>query len=313
MSVPDSSLTREQWHAAMARHHQLTAAAADACLERRSRRIKHPVHDFLFTYYSFPPSRLKLWLPPLGVRIEFSDDDAAWFPAMLSVRGVQRGVGWLALDAAAAPKGLADLAGWVAHLCRQILNRPPRFRCYGMHEWAMVYRLEPQQIRHQSTPLRLSAGEIAAVVESQSLCCSHYDAFRFFTEPARPLNAFEPALETRADLEQGACLHANMDLYKWSSKLWPWIGSDLVGEAYALAEAGRDLDMRASPYDLRHLGYEPVRVETPEGREQYEREQRDLALRAEPLRQRLMQAAEQLQALILSVAPASEPRMMAGR
>lgn len=313
MTGLDDTLSREQWHAAMAQHQERTAAAVDACLERRSRRIKHPVHDFLFTYYNFPPNRLKLWLPPLGVSIEFSDEDAVRFPAMLQIRGVERSAGRLALNAAAAPSGFADLAGWVAHLCRQILNRPQRLRCYGMHEWAMVYRLETEQIRHQSTPLRLSAGEIAEVVESQSLCCSHYDAFRFFTEPARPLNAFEPTLETRADLEQGACLHANMDLYKWSSKLWPWIGSDLVGEAYALAEAGRDLDMRASPYDLRDLGYEPVRVETPEGREQYEQEQRDLALRAEPLRLRLMQEAERVQRLILSVAPASEPRMMAGR
>jgi hypothetical protein len=47
--------------------------------------------------------------------------------------------------------------------------------------------------------------------------------------------------------------------------------------------------MRASPYDLAQYGYEPVRIETVEGRRSYEAEQRELALRAEPLRGRLIE------------------------
>jgi hypothetical protein len=101
-------------------------------------------------------------------------------------------------------------------------------------------------------------------------------------------------LETRLELEQGACLHANMDLYKWASKLWPWIGSDLISECFALACEGRDLDMRASPYDLRHLGYEPVCIETAAGRAQYEAEQRVLADKAIRLREALRAFAAQL-------------------
>ena len=95
-------------------------------------------------------------------------------------------------------------------------------------------------------------------------------------------------------MEQSACLHANMDLYKWSAKLWPWVGSDLVGECFALACEGRDLDMRASPYDLSHLGYQPVFIETPEGRAQYESEQRTLAEKAAVLRERLSLSAVML-------------------
>ncbi|MFM7606170.1 MAG: hypothetical protein ACKO8Z_13365 [Prosthecobacter sp.] len=64
---------------------------------------------------------------------------------------------------------------------------------------------------------------------------------------ARPLNALQPDLDSRLDLEQAACLHANMDLYKWSSKLWPWTGSDLIGECFELALAGRDLAMPPAP------------------------------------------------------------------
>ena len=55
--------------------------------------------------------------------------------------------------------------------------------------------------------------------------------------------------------------------------------------------------MRASPYDLHDLGYEPIRIETPEGRARYEEEQRTLADKARPLRQRLLGAAEKLSVL----------------
>jgi hypothetical protein len=160
----------------------------------------------------------------------------------------------------------------------------------------MVYRQPREQVRHQGYELRLAPETMAKFVETQTLCCSHYDAFRFFTPEAKPLNLFQPVLETRLEMEQGACLHANMDLYKWATKLWPWVGADLIGECFSLACEGRDLDMRASPYDLRHLGCEPVCIETPEGREQYEQEQRALAMKAAAVREKLREMAELISA-----------------
>ena len=62
-----------------------------------------------------------------------------------------------------------------------------------------------------------------------------------------------------------------MDLYKWSYKLSPLVPSELVADCFALAREIRELDMRASPYDLAELGYEPVAVETPAGRPEYAR------------------------------------------
>ena len=47
---------------------------------------------------------------------------------------------------------------------------------------------------------------------------------------------------------------------------WPLLDSDIVMDAFELAYAARALDMRASPYDMRGLGYQPVRIETPSGR-----------------------------------------------
>jgi hypothetical protein len=118
--------------------------------------------------------------------------------------------------------------------------------------------------------------------------CSHFDAFRFFTPPARPLNLLQPTRETQHENEQPGCLHANMDLYKWSYKLAPIVGSTTVVDCFELARDIRTLDMRASPYDLAGLGYEPVRIETPEGRAEYATAQRAFAERAAPLRRRLI-------------------------
>ena len=83
-----------------------------------------------------------------------------------------------------------------------------------------------------------------------------------------------------------------MDLYKWAYKLSPLVGSDLVADCFALAREIRALDMRASPYDLAELGYPPVPVETPEGRAEYARRQRDFADRATLLRGRLIEVCD---------------------
>ncbi len=291
--LPDGEgtwLQRSEWHACMDTHQKRVGKQADAFVGRRSRGEKHPVEDFLFTYYSFPPGKLKQWAPALGVTLEILPEDAVLFPwATRYAAGHSNH--HLELNPAALPPHLRELAGWIAALCENILRRPPRFRCYGLHEWAMVYRQTREAIRHQGYELRLSPEQLAGFVESQALCCSHYDAFRFFTPESRPMNAFQPVLETRLEMEQGACLHANMDLYKWAAKLWPWVGSDLVADCFLLAAEGRDLDMRASPYDLEPMGYAPIKIETAAGREEYEQMQRELAAKAIPARERLRQAA----------------------
>ena len=94
--------------------------------------------------------------------------------------------------------------------------------------------------------------------------------------------------------EQRGCLHANMDLYKWAFKLAPFTPSELVADCFELARDIRETDMRASPYDLRALGFEPIRIETPAGRADYERHQRVFATRGEPLRERLIALCDRL-------------------
>jgi hypothetical protein len=157
-----------------------------------------------------------------------------------------------------------------------------------MHEWAMVYRLAEEETRHADWPLRLGTAGTDAVVESHRVACSHFDAYRFFTPAAAPLNTVRPTSADRPRFEQPACLHAGMDLYKHAFRLTPMIASDLVADCFELAREIRVLDMRAAPYDLADLGLEPVRVETATGKAEYAGAQRELAARGAPLRARLV-------------------------
>jgi hypothetical protein len=167
----------------------------------------------------------------------------------------------------------------------------------------MVYGLEQEQVRHESWPLRLDPEQVRAVVDEQGVRCTHHDAYRFFTPEAAPLNELRPTRETQPDLEQPGCLHATMDLYKWSAKYVALVGSDLVADAFGLAREARRLDMQAAPYDLRELGYQPVAVETPDGRAEYVRRQRELIEQAAPLRDRLAAALTRALAAVDAAAP----------
>jgi hypothetical protein len=200
--------------------------------------------------------------------------------------------GWLVADPQRLTVGERQRLAWIGGLLQATLERPPYFACHGLHEWAMVYR--DAAVRHErSLPLRLPRSEIDAVVGTLPVRCSHYDAFRFFAPAARPLNQLQPSLEARLLLEQPGCLHANMDLYKWAAKAMPWSGSDLLLDCFELAVDLRELDMRASPYDLSGWGREAIRIETAAGRKEYETAQKLLAARAAPLRQRLGEVIQQ--------------------
>lgn len=265
-------------------HHALVSPIADAFLKRRGFGKKHPVYDFLFTYYSFSPAKLKQWVPSFEECIKFDEEDdlsnfdSYWFMTQNNI---------LQLNSDRLREQTLTLAKFIKDLCTSILAKTPRFGCFGLHEWAMVYKLSQEDIRHADYPLRISAYELAKFVESQNLRCTHYDAYRFFTDEAKPLNLFKPTLQGRIENEQAGCLHVNMDLYKWATKLWPWIGSDFIAKAFLLALEGRELDMRASPYDLLADGYTPICIETEAGRTEYKQAQQNYFQKSLYLREEL--------------------------
>jgi hypothetical protein len=84
----------------------------------------------------------------------------------------------------------------------------------------------------------------------------------------------------------------DMDLYKWAYKLSPLIDSELLLDCLELA--AREVDMRASPYDLSNYGYTPIAVENAAGRAEYVRCQEAIASRAAPLRAALLSRCDLL-------------------
>jgi hypothetical protein len=257
------------WQSRRAAHERRADALLAGHLARRARGEKHPVEDFLFSYYSVRPARLRRWHP---------------------------GLPHLDVEAFLARRG--DAVRFIRSLLHATAARPPFLGCFGMHEWAMVYR-QPEH-RHEA-PLRLGQAGTDAVVEGHRIRCSHVDAFRFFTPEALPRNEIQPTRALQIELEQPGCLHATMDLYKWAAKLGEAVPSELVLDCFELARDVRILDMRASPYDLRGYGYSPVPVETPDGKAAYAAAQREFIARAEPLRARLIQLCDAL------LGPAREP------
>lgn len=279
-------LSAPEWQTRAVAHAERVDRLVAGHRARRRRGENHPVEDFLFTYYSFRPGQLRRWHPGAGIIL--GGEAARAYLRHRDYRAHPRGV----LLAEAAISRRFETVRWVCSLLRATAQRPAFFGCLGLHEWAMVYRLGPDEMRHARWPLRLGADGTNHVVETHQIRCTHYDAFRFFTTAARPRNALEPTRERQADFEQGGCLHANMDLYKWAYKLSPLVPSELVADAFELARDIRLLDMRASPYDLTALGYEPVPIETPEGKADYTRQQRGFAARAATLRARLLAALD---------------------
>ncbi len=282
-------LPEPEWHARRRAHETRVSTWTTPHQHRAARGEKHPVQDFLFSYYRHRPSWLRRWHP--GPDIVLQGESAKEFLRRSEYHETSDGV-TLNLGAL-TPKRRASVV-WIHNLLQLTRDRAPVFGCFGLHEWAMVYRQTSEQVRHNRWPLRFAPDEVARIVEAQPLRCSHFDAFRFFTPSAAPLNRVQPTRATVPAHEQRGCLHANMDLYKWAFKLAPFTPAELTADCFALARDIREIDMRASPYDLEKLGCTPIKIETPEGRAEYEAHQRGFADRSQPLRTRLLALCERL-------------------
>lgn len=280
-------LSESQWRRRARDHEERVRPWVQPRLDRRATGETHPVDDFLFTYYSYRPAQLLTWHPGLGVVCEDSSGELR----------ERRGYLGTDLGTTVAPTQIdrSRTAAWVAQLLMATASRASTFGCFGLHEWAMVHRITPDEVRHSAWPLRLTPDEIADVVTDIGPRCTHFDAFRFFTDAARPLNPLQLTRDDQVAHEQPGCLHATMDLYKWAYKLSPLTSSELVADCFELAREVRTVDMQASPYDLSKLGVEPICIETPAGRTEYVERQRDFTRRAEPLRARLLALVAQCQ------------------
>ena len=273
-------LAAADWRARASAHRDRADALTAGHLERRSRGERHAIEDFLFEYYSTKPGRLRRWHPGIGVALADAPEHQEW-------RWYRTDRGVTTLDAEALRNDRGDAVTHIRRLLAATAGRAPLLGCFGMHEWAMVYRASDEGRRH-GLPLRLGGDGTDAVVEAHPLQCTHFDAFRFFTPEAAPRNAHALTRLSQPGMEQPGCLHATMDLYKWCLKIEPAVPGDLMLDCFELARDVRRVDMQASPYDVSSYGLAAIPVETPEGKSEYASRQREFAERAAPLRQRLI-------------------------
>jgi len=284
-------LARSDWERRMTAHEARADELTRAHLDRRRRHEKHPVYDFLFEYYPIRPAHLRRWHPGVGIRLEGTSPHLQWRDYTLV------DAAHTTLDLPALWQRRGDTFRYIRHLLARTNTNPAHFDCFGLHEWAMVYRTDTP--RHD-LPLRLGRAGSDAVVEKHRLRCTHIDAYRFFTEPARPLNLTVLDRAGQPDNDQAGCVHATMDLYKWAGKLGPIVPGELFLDTFELAVDARVLDMEASPYDCRAYGVGVVAIETPEGKAEYVSRQRDLAERGTVLRDRLVALIDVAEATTLT-------------
>jgi len=289
-------LPAAEWRPLQEEHRARVDALTRNHRARAGGQIPHPVEDFLFTYYSLRPAQLGRWYPGVGVALADAAERLNWrfhrqLPADGAPVGGDRphcGNPLVAVDLDAFRQTRGSQLAFTARLLGATAAAPGHFGCFGLHEWAMVFQQDDGGRRHQDWPLRLGQAGTDDVVRDHQIRCTHFDAFRFFTPQARPLNDLQPDRGSQLEMEQPGCLHASMDLYKWAYKLIPAMPSGLLVDAFVLARSIRELDMRASPYDLTELGYEPIQIETPAGKAEYVTAQRGFARQAQLLRRRLL-------------------------
>ncbi len=301
MTVPQLALRAlqpAQWMQRQQAHEQRVGRYADPYLQRRSAGLKHPVEDFLFTYYSQKPGQLRRWHPGAGVVLagQQAQDRLGWKHYRMADDGERRAAGLpddcpgVVFDAESFCTARREAIDFTRIILGRTAARPAQFGCFGLHEWAMVYQQESNQVRHDYLSLRLGPAGTDEVVEKSRIRCTHFDAYRFYTPQAAPLNELEPTRENQRDLEQPGCLHANMDLYKWAYKLGPALPSELVMDCFELSWQIRTMDMKASPYDLADWGYPPIAIETAAGKSEYVAQQRHFSTRSARLRTQLLDA-----------------------
>jgi hypothetical protein len=79
---------------------------------------------------------------------------------------------------------------------------------------------------------------------------------------ARSTNCSPPAKPSRSSSNAAASTPTWISTNGPSNSL-PFAPSELIADCFALAHDIREVDMRASPYDVRALGFAPIPIETP--------------------------------------------------
>ena len=133
-----SALTEAEWTTRRAAHTARVEGLVGDYLTDRGHGNTHPVLDFLFTYYSHRPGQLRRWNPGHGIAL--TGDRACEYAEFASYEQVQtdRGIGYR-VRSDLVERRRASIE-FILGLLTATAERAPMLGCFGLHEWAMVYR-----------------------------------------------------------------------------------------------------------------------------------------------------------------------------
>ena len=247
-------LPEPEWRARAAAHRQRMRRFTGPHRERKQRGEKHPVLDFLFTYYS-PPARrgCGAGTPGRGSCCAAVRSTSAGPATSRRRRRAPRRP--RALPRPRRPPGSsALLAGTAA--------RPAQLGCFGLHEWAMVYRLPGRAAARGG---RCGSAPAAPTRWSSPTRCAARTTTPSGSSPRRPARTSSPeAADQVTTSSPAACTPA------WTSTSgrtsWPrrarrtWWPLLRAGPRRPRAGHAR------VPLRPDRLGYSPVPIETRAGR-----------------------------------------------
>ena len=305
-------LERSEWILRADAHRRRVRDLLGGIFYDREVHDKHPIYNFIFNYYRFRPHRtIERYSPGLdfGLKNESDDDESLYLP---SSKYLSMNDGCTEIDPVKSLNEKSVTRIRNLHTLLEIVQRrPPNFSCFGVHEFAMLYSGARHSYYQKNVlKLRMTQREIDSIVERAPITCTHFDATRHFPETIASRVKTSPSLRTKN--EQAGCVHTNLDLFKYALRLFPFASSELVADALELAIRARELDMRASPYDLSsvdvtELRYDfdltPILIETESGRTKFKNLTMDLYRDSLPIRDRIIKVASS----ILQIASLSSP------
>ena len=182
------------------------------------------------------------------------------------------------VDLATFRQARGSQLAFTARLLGATAAAPGQFGCFGLHEWAMVFRQDDGRVVTRTG--RSGWARPAPTRSCGSTRSGAPTTTRSGSSPRRPGRStpLQPDRDSQVQMEQPGCLHASMDVYKWAYKLIPMVPSS--------SAAGR---LRAGQVDPRaghaRVAVRPdrariptrVRIETPTGKAEYVAAQREFA------------------------------------
>ena len=312
-------LPAEVWRAQAAHHRRRVHKLLSPGFVAGSDKLDdaNPVYNFLSQYYNVRGTkgirRLARWSPGLDVLLEGATQQdivsggvssRACNTSMLTKKGLAlcpEGATYKSRDFVASSEPAAYI--WNHSLLCRTQQNPIVLNCFGMHEWAMVYQPDHRpafSAKYQSAlRFRLSQADVNSVVESNELRCSHLDALRMFSPAAQQLpnqfgNIGSKTRESQTSIEQAACVHSSLDLFRFAWKLSPFCSSGIVMDCLEMALKARRVDVAAGPYDCLEYGIDPILVETEQGKREYRNRQIQLMKEGKTVRDALIAQYEGL-------------------